>query len=203
MTRSWYRLRDVRPGAAVLAAAALGLTGCGESITSAEPAPVGTLVPGPARDVSNFFGVAYRPCTQIELEGYPGNLSTASGDYYEGPWCARVGAERNYLWAYARPLTEDQSPASVDAAVAADAMQLVLDIEAQGYYRVCGQVKPGEGIDAGFENADEPSRLRIATRGQVADPPQATTTEPLSLIVAMSPSQRDPAVPEDATAPPC
>ena len=107
------------------------------------------------------------------------------------------------MWAYARPLTEDQTAQSANEDVVADAAQLVLDVEAQGYHRVCGAVLPAVSIDAGFERDDEPSRLRITTRGQVADPPQATSTEPLSLVIALSPSERDPAVPEGAAAPPC
>lgn len=200
--RRWLSRR--RPAAvAAIAAAAVGLGGCAESATSEEPAPIGTLSPGPADAPSNFFGVAFRPCSTIELEGYPANLARASEDYYAGPWCARVGADRSYLWAYARPLTEDQTAKSVNANVAADAEQLVLDVEAQGYHRVCGAVVPESSTDAGFERDDEPSRLRITTRGQVADPPQATSTEPLSLVIALSPSERDPAVPEGAVAPPC
>lgn len=185
-------------------AGAIGLiSGCGLDATDPPPDPIGSLSPGPAKESSNFFGITYQPCSDIELEGFPKNLTRASTEYYEGPWCARVGDERQYLWTYARPLTDEQSAESVKTDVLADAEQLVLDLAAQGYHRVCGEVVPGAVADAGFERRNEPSRIRVAAVGAVSEPPQATSTQPLSLIVAVSPSERDEAIPEGAPAPPC
>ncbi len=186
-----------------LAAVIATLGGCAQVLTVEPTTRIGALNPGPAEEASNFFGVTYEPCSAIQLEGYPANLARASHDYYQGPWCARAGDTRSYLWAYARAMGPDQSSASVGRDVLADAEQLVLDMEAQGYLRVCGQVQPGVTVDAGFENASEPTRIRVSKRGLVADPPTATSIEPPSLVVALSPATRAPSVPAGEYAPPC
>lgn len=183
--------------------AIIALGGCSGGLSGEDPTRIGAFTPGPAVDNSNFFGVPFEPCTAIELEGYPAYLPRASYDYYQGPWCASEGDARTYLWVYARPLTSEQSAMTVNEDVLADAEQKVLDLEAQGYRRVCGAVTPGTGVDAGFESPSEATRLRLANRGQVSDPPQATSTEPPSLVVSVSPATRAPSVPQGAYAPPC
>lgn len=200
MSRRWRA--HAAPTVAFAVVAGL-VAGCGLDATDLPPDPVGSLSPGPAQEPSNFFGITYQPCSAIELEGFPDNLTRASGEYYEGPWCARVADQRMYLWTYARPLTDEQTAEGVKTDVLADAEQWVLDLAAQGYHRVCGEVVPGAVADAGFERGNEPARIRVATLGAIADPPQATSTQPLSLIVAVSPSRRDDAIAEGAPAPPC
>lgn len=190
-------------GALVAVSAVMALGACSHVLTVESTTRIGTLTPGPAETASNFFGVSFEPCTTIELEGYPANLARASHDYYQGPWCSRAGDTRTYLWAYARPLGPDQSAASVGRDVLADAEQLVLDLEAQGYQRVCGQAQPGVAVDAGFENRSEPTRIRVSNRGIVADPPTATSTEPPALVVSLSSASKAPAVPAGEYAPPC
>lgn len=206
MTEVLSRRRPTRAIAAMLLAfpaPLLALGGCANLLTDDGTTRIGTLEPGPATQGSNFFGVSFEPCTGIELEGYPPFLARASYDYYQGPWCASQGDTRTYLWAYARPMSSEQSAASVNQDVLADADQMALDLEAQGYQRVCGVADPGVRIDAGFESAGEATRIRLANRGQVADPPQATSTEPPALLVSVSPATRAPGVPEGAYAPPC
>ena len=80
------------------------------------------------------------------------------------------GERRDYLWAYARPLSRIQDAAAVSGEVAEDADQMVLDLEAQGFHRVCGTVMPGVAVDAAFEKAGSPPestsgpRVRSPTR---------------------------------------
>lgn len=195
-------------GSAVLVAALAACGGQGTADPSGQP-PV--FDPGAAVGAAEYFGTRFSPCTNIELEGYPGSLQRASGDYYQGPWCGLRGNERIYLWAYARPLSTEQTVQSVSAEVVDDGHQLVLDLLAQGYARVCGEAPEGRPVDVGFERPDDPSRVRVITAGSLPQQsaaadggvPLPVMAEPLSLQVVLSPSQRDTTVPDGAAAPPC
>jgi hypothetical protein len=193
---------------AVVAVAAL--TACGDQESAPVPQP-SVLATGAAVTSARFFDTDFLPCSTIELEGYPESLQRASGDYYQGPWCGLRGNERIYLWAYARPFTAGQTTESVSAEVVGDGDQLVLDLLAQGYGRVCGDAIEGQPLDAGFERADDPSRVRVITAGALSPQSSGTVEEgsltvvadPLSLQVRLSPSQRDSAVADGVAGPPC
>lgn len=197
-------MRATRWSSALSGFAVLVLSGCGLTLGGdRDVQPIGVLTPGPAPGAAVYFGEAFAPCDPVQLRGYPGELAAPSSDYYEGPWCASVGERRDYLWAYARPLSRIRDAAAVSGEVAEDADQMVLDLEAQGFHRVCGTVLPGVAVDAAFEKPGSPARIHVRTTGAVSNPPQLTSTEPLSLTVAVAPTQDDPAIPQGAPAPPC
>jgi len=184
-----------------LTVAAIALAGC-----SAQPVAVPTesaVEPGEATASRDFFGFQMQPCTQLELDGYPTNIAKPSQDYYQGPWCARDGATRVYLWAYAREMTDGLIPDEVRQDVTLDAEQLTLDLAAQGYLRVCGEVVVSGPVDVALEEPGNPLQIRIAALGQ--NPPSADpgTDQPLALIVAIGPATGDPAFPPEISAPAC
>jgi len=188
--RIWVR-------ALVAVAAATGLAGCSDIPDTPRPPSQG-LAPGPASGPETFFGVEMRPCTRLELDGYPKNLARPSTAYYEGPWCARVDTARVYLWAYARDLRFGADPAAVTTSVTLDAEQMFLDLVAQGYARVCGEVVDGQSVDVGLEQRGESRLIRLTAAGVLG-----SQTGPLSLAVTSSPSLNYPEVLEGAPAPPC
>ena len=179
----------------------LVVAGCaGNSSAPDEPEAVAT---GEAADVRDFFGWQMQPCTELELDGYPTNISRASGDYYQGPWCARDGSTRIYLWAYTREMTDELAPDEVRQDVVLDAEQLTLDLGAQGYLRVCGEVVGGGPVDVGLEEPSNPQQIRIAALGQTPLSADENAAQPLSLVVAVGPATGDPAFPPELSAPQC
>lgn len=177
------------------------LAGCsGGSPGTDDPEPVAT---GDAAQSREFFGWQMQPCTQLELDGYPTNIARASGDYYQGPWCAREGSTRIYLWAYAREMTEELAPDEVRRDVTLDAEQLTLDLAAQGYLRVCGQVVGGGPVDVALEEPGKPLQIRVAALGQTPLSADDDAEQPLALVVAVSPATGEPAFAPELAAPPC
>lgn len=186
----------------LLAGSLVFLAGCADTGS----APPGALVTGAPTAAVDVFGTRFEPCTGLELEGFPTALAKPSADYYEGPWCSRKDADRAYLWAWARPLSTQQTGQSAYEAVVVDAQTAILDLIAQGYYRVCGAAPSAGPVDAGFEKPGEASRLRLQTAGTVAVSGSGTPTEsadPLSVTLRLSPATRGPGFADNETAPPC
>lgn len=179
----------------------LASTGCASESSPAEDTSV--VATGDAVAEREFFGWSMQPCTQLELDGYPTNIARASGDYYQGPWCVRDNSTRVYLWAYAREMTEELSLDEVRQDVILDAEQLTLDLAAQGFLRVCGDVVVGGPVDVALEQADNPQQIRVAAVGQTPLSADDATAQPLSLVVAVSPVSGDPAFPPELSAPSC
>lgn len=187
-------------GWSVLSALALGavvLSGCGAESDNAEPPNPG-LTPGAATDARSAFGVDLQPCTKLQLDGYPTNITRPSTSYYQGPWCGRVDTAQLYVWAYARDMSAGVSQATVVANVTRDAEQLYLDLIAQGFRQVCGEVVDGQSVDVGLERAGDVNMIRVTSTGNV-DSPMA----PLSLIVTSSPAMNYPQVIEGGPVTPC
>ena len=150
-----------------------------------------------------IVGLSLQPCSKLELDGYPGNLARLSDDYYQGPWCTRVGTSQVYAWVYARELTAEAATSTAAVDVTLDAEQLVLDLEAQGYQRVCGEFVAGGPIDIGFEKSTSALQIRVAA---VDQPPAGVALRggpPPVLLVVVAPASRNPAVAEDLPAPEC
>ncbi|MFI0433724.1 MAG: hypothetical protein ACH36H_11365 [Candidatus Nanopelagicales bacterium] len=204
------RWRAWAAGVVVLGGA---LAGCSQGQpTSASSAQFTT---GAASADLAAHGQTYGPCTGLEAEGYPGDLTRPSSLYYQGPWCATVNGSTVYLWAFARTPQAQLTDAELANQVNLDVDQMRLDLLAQGYDRVCGRVAADGDIDEGFERSGAPLAIRVISSGEpqarptavasagVVVPSPVPATDPLSLRVVLSPSTRRPAVAEDGSAPPC
>ena len=186
---------------AALAVPVFAAAGC--ATQSDEQAAQNAVTPGEASATRDFFGWQMQPCTQLELDGYPTNIARASQDYYQGPWCARDGANRVYLWAYAREMGNELTLDEVRQDVTLDAEQLTLDLAAQGYLRVCGEVVVGGPVDVALEEPGNAQQIRVAAVGQSPVSMDPTASQPLALVVAVGPASGDPAFPPELSAPAC
>jgi hypothetical protein len=183
--------------AAFLLASFIGVAGCSAQSAEVQPPSPG-LAPGTATDPLAAFGAEVQPCTRLQLDGFPTNITRPSLAYYQGPWCARINTAQVYVWAYARDMSAGVSEQTVTTNVARDVEQLYRDLTAQGYRQVCGEVRDGQAVDVGLERLGEPNMVRLSAVGQVG-----STDQPLSLVVTVSPAMNYPEVIEGAPVIPC
>lgn len=175
--------------------------GCSDGSTTAQPQA--SFVPGDAAEPVDIVGLDLQPCTKLELDGYPANLARPSADYYQGPWCTRLDDSRVYVWVYARQLTAEAPPDTDELDVTLDAEQLTLDLAAQGYQRVCGEVTPGGPVNVGVEKPGNPLQIRVAALDQPSSGAALQGGPPPVLALVVGPATRNPKVPEDLPAPEC
>lgn len=213
--------RDTTSRAAAIAAAA-GVLALGTALSAcsdgqpgqpgqpagAGGASAGQFTTGPAVNDFSAYGQTFRPCTGLEVEGYPGYLTRPSSQYYQGPWCATVQGSTVYLWAFARIPQRQVSDAQIANEVNLDVDQMRRDLEAQGYRRVCGNVADDGDVDEGFERDGAAMSIRLVSSGEpqpraAASGASAGTAEPLALRVVLAPSTHRRAIEPDAAAPPC
>ncbi len=199
-------------------AAALGMAAVVSACSGAQPAAStsGQFTTGPARAELSAYGQTFRPCTGLEVEGYPGQITRPSSQYYQGPWCTTVSGSTVYLWAFARTPKQTMTDAQIANEVNLDVDQMRRDLEAEGYSRVCGNVAADGETDEGFERQGATMAIRLMSSGQpqprsssasaatgASAAASAAVADPLALRVVLSPSTHRTAVEADGVGPPC
>lgn len=120
----------------VFALAAL-LVGCGPVAPTVQPTalpgPVAAGAPGAAISVADQ---QWEICTGKQLRQYPPVLDELAPSYYAGPWCQSADGGNRYLWIYARPLFQGETPQEVRKYVNEDASLLVRGLRTTGYQPV-------------------------------------------------------------------
>jgi len=201
-----------RIAAATVVAVSLFAAGCSNSGADAGPAdqvdPMTSgrdmsISPGAPQGTAEFAGIELQPCSTIQLEAYPTGIARASGDYYEGPWCGRQGDERLYVWFHAREVSGDGGDQQIRRDIVTDAEVLSLDLAAQGYQRVCGDVVVGQSADVGYERPGEPELIRLTADVPRVGDPDASDDRPLALVVSVGPASFNAPVVAGGLAPAC
>lgn len=182
-----------------------GTVQTGSDEVSASPSTSASTLPapGPAQGSAQYAGVPLQPCSPLELEGYPTGLARASQDYYQGPWCGRSGDDRLYIWFFARTLVDDPGGEQARRDIVTDVEVLSLDLAAQGYERVCGDLVVDERADIGFERPGELQMIRLTASIPGDGQGGQGTTGPGALVVSVGPASFNAAVVPGGLAPNC
>lgn len=143
--------------------------------------------PGHPSGPLRLAGQTLTPCTQRQIEQYPGTLEQLSPIYYAGPWCRTTSAGTEWVWLYAKPLTEDETPGEIRAEVNSDARIMVRDLRTSRYQAIsAGQPPPADVRYAGKRPTSENMVTVTVTGTNVPpykQPPPADEANPLSLRV--------------------
>ncbi len=181
-------------------AALLPLSGCSLTANDTPPDRSGPFATGAATSQTTLFGDTYAPCSELQLEAYPGSIDRPSNRYYAGPWCRGVPGGTTYVWSYGRPLSKEQDPRSVREDVNRDVLTLVSDLKAQKYVVLCGPHADDPSmadVNIGLGKVGEKTRIYLRVRGQDLPPsgsqaPSGSAT-PLSLTVTRTENSPVPA----------
>lgn len=165
------------------------LSACSTGATSGDGAQSGAT---PGTDANT-----QQQCSELQLAAYPVSLPKPAADYYQGPTCQLSAGTTGYYYRYepgtqAR-LTEEQRMSDVRT----DGQTMVLELEAQGYQRVCGTREGDEHLDATLESSKSDTAIRIT----VLHNPGAEPVD--ELVITTSPATRAQAIAKDQAPPAC
>jgi hypothetical protein len=163
------------------------LAGCAQVSPVEQP----TALPGPTREGEpqssiSVAGQVWRTCTAKQMDRYPPVLDEPAQSYYAGPWCIDAGRGTRYMWIYAEPLFEGETPRDVRGYVNEDARLLVRGLRTTGYGLVREAAKDADVS----HQARRPTSPNLVTVDVLGDdvPPQGVSysgDSPLRLVVAV------------------
>lgn len=128
-----------------------------------------------------------RPCTERQMDRYPGTLEQLSPIYYAGPWCGTTDAGTQWVWVYAKPLTEDETPQEIRAEVNSDARIMVRDLRTSRYQAISAGPPPPADVNYAGKRPTSPNLVTVTVTGAdvppYRQPAPADEENPLSLRV--------------------
>lgn len=127
------------------------------------------------------------PCSERQMDRYPGTLEQLSPIYYAGPWCHTTDVGTQWVWVYAKPLTEDETPQEIRAEVNSDARIMVRDLRTSRYQAIVTGPPPPADVDYVGKRPTSPNLVTVTVAGvdvpPYRQPAPADEANPLSLRV--------------------
>lgn len=168
-------------------AGVLLLAGCQQLQQPVKP----TAAPGPAPTgrpsaAITVAGQSWSPCTARERKQFPPVLDAPAPTYYAGPWCRSSPGSSEFLWLWARPLSDQEQPGQIRGYVNTDAGLMVRNLRTTGYSTLRSSDKDE---DVRYEGRRLPSQNVVGVEVLGQDPPPAgqsySGTDPLRLRVSV------------------
>jgi hypothetical protein len=163
------------------------LAGCAQVTPTTQP----TALPGPVAEGEptapiTVAGQTWEVCEAKQRRQYPPVLDELAPTYYAGPWCQRADGGNRFIWIYAEPLSEDETPEEVRRYVNEDASLLVRGLRTTGYQPIRAGAR---SRDVFYEarRPPSPNMVSIAVLGdEVPEYGQSYVGDnPLRIIVAV------------------